>query len=623
MKSINFLLLCLCANLTNPINCSGIGSEMPGLQQSTRDPSSETSASSISGRAAGIELESSEFKAKKLLEANESKVIFDGKIFRLEIDTADGRFASVTGGAPSYDLELLTVGGLNELQSSALGKFFTNFFKALTEIVTDHGKSLDKNTKTFEINPETFQAVSQKALESGSFTEAEKELIERTLKDSSESGESKFKTKANVLYQEPTKGSLNTEANLQMSLSFPMEQFLGILNKDLSQNIEQRIREQVVKTEDLENISDRLKLMNLNPLVVNPFAVANSELKTLDDTGAAAFVNRANAFKTLFTKKDELSLDEKIKKLNEDIKSLEKEQESFMKKNNFDKYDEKGAEITEARKALESLSTETDPREDLLKQSALLSEQDIDSSAPIKDKIKSIINKTGFSIESSKKIQEFIAQPLTVSEDIFKQSNNPADNLFALFSLYVSDLFLALPRESKEIGPKSMIAVMSRMPFSDMYRSLNETDKDKFQDLYTKHFAKFGGLLINPYNLGKDASEANLISSNKLITLDTWFDSIITKPIVWAADGPYVNNNVIDILHPPADLYPGYGMGAIRPEEGNGLQGKALVEIRTVHDRVSKIWEAYSHQVKDLDISEKMISLVLKGFFGTTAEGDQ
>ncbi len=145
-----------------------------------------------------------------------------------------------------------------------------------------------------------------------------------------------------------------------------------------------------------------------------------------------------------------------------------------------------------------------------------------------------------------------------------------ARGLAYLFSFYVYQLFCMNPyiREN-EPGPKLMLGIMSRIPFSTMYRHLSNQDRDHFRGLIESNLHVFFPNILRLYKTTviRDGKYIDL-KENERITLKQWYESIVTGAGA-------------DLLSPPPGcrecILP-YGMGAyISPEIPSGY---GLVEAR-------------------------------------------
>ena len=162
-----------------------------------------------------------------------------------------------------------------------------------------------------------------------------------------------------------------------------------------------------------------------------------------------------------------------------------------------------------------------------------------------------------------------------------------------LFLFYWESLFHNGIRDiSEEPGPKSSLAIMSRIPFSEMYdHCLNEHEKEQFiklfDDVINKNGKKF--LLID-YVQDTDVERDN-------INLLEWYNSIINRNENTSSSNSKkkltkkdkkarsarkpsrstIGTRYVDLLSPPPQLNGGYGMGAYAIDP---TYPAAIVEVR-------------------------------------------
>jgi hypothetical protein len=148
-----------------------------------------------------------------------------------------------------------------------------------------------------------------------------------------------------------------------------------------------------------------------------------------------------------------------------------------------------------------------------------------------------------------------------------------AKGLAYLFYFYTYQLFSEnMYIKEKEPGPKPMLAVMSRVPFSVMYRNLSEEEKVKFRNLVDTNLEPFAPNKLRKYKTTKtnDRNEYIELTDRERISLGDWYRSIVTPPV-----------GREDLLSPPPGCdgcNPAYGMGAFN--ETSIPAGFALVEVR-------------------------------------------
>lgn len=148
-----------------------------------------------------------------------------------------------------------------------------------------------------------------------------------------------------------------------------------------------------------------------------------------------------------------------------------------------------------------------------------------------------------------------------------------ATGLAYLFFFYSYQLFCEnMYIKEMEPGPKPMLAVMSRVPFSVMYGNLSLRERDQFRQLIENNLASFFNNKLRKYKT-KKTDELNQyidLAERERITLGQWYQSIIASPLGRA-----------DFLSPPPGCDEGlplYGMGAY---SGSTIPNEfALVEVR-------------------------------------------
>jgi hypothetical protein len=178
--------------------------------------------------------------------------------------------------------------------------------------------------------------------------------------------------------------------------------------------------------------------------------------------------------------------------------------------------------------------------------------------------------------------------------DIFQEfkllENSPAKGMAYLFIYYAFELFCNgnICDLYDEPGPKTYLDIMSRIPFSEMYDGLDESEKTKFREIIEEHMQDFLYIKIRKYNLSSaltdksiadiyyhfykdgDQKYSNILKNNS-ITLGMWYMSIVN--VEKRIEGR-------DLLSPPAGMHttaPFYAMGAYREKIE---KGHVLIEIR-------------------------------------------
>jgi hypothetical protein len=141
-----------------------------------------------------------------------------------------------------------------------------------------------------------------------------------------------------------------------------------------------------------------------------------------------------------------------------------------------------------------------------------------------------------------------------------------------LFLYYWFELFnnKAWIDSKHEPGVKQFLGIMSRLPFSQLYDSLDDAEKGELngilRPLVGEHGAKFRLRSYEDYD--ENAVQPTL-------TVQEWYQSIIDT----ATHGQTVEERQVDKLSPPPDLDPAFdSMGALDRERD--AQGLALIEVR-------------------------------------------
>lgn len=162
---------------------------------------------------------------------------------------------------------------------------------------------------------------------------------------------------------------------------------------------------------------------------------------------------------------------------------------------------------------------------------------------------------------------------LAFKDSVATTPPSSASGLAYLFFFYTYQLFSEnMYIKEKEPGPKPMLAVMSRVPFSVMYNNLSVREQEKFRKLIESNLTSFFNNKLRKYKTTKTDAKNNYIdlSEAERITLGQWYQSIIAAP-----------SGLVDLLSPPpgcAGCQPPYGMGAYK---GTTIPNEfALIEAR-------------------------------------------
>lgn len=125
------------------------------------------------------------------------------------------------------------------------------------------------------------------------------------------------------------------------------------------------------------------------------------------------------------------------------------------------------------------------------------------------------------------------------------------------------------PLESLEPGPKKSLAVLSRVPLSQLFDKLNDEDKaivrGIFEPVMASHGADFKIMTYSNYDG---------ISVSPALTLRDWYQSVVDPSFRREVKGRHV-----DLLSPPPELdNVGYSMGYLDSEKD--ASGLLLIEVR-------------------------------------------
>lgn len=156
-----------------------------------------------------------------------------------------------------------------------------------------------------------------------------------------------------------------------------------------------------------------------------------------------------------------------------------------------------------------------------------------------------------------------------IAQEFSALRQNKAKGLIQMFLFYWHSLFNDKESMSNENGLKPYLGIMSRVPFSMLYDTLDEENKKDFNTFFNNRKESFKEefFKLRTYHL-----DPNAVSH---ITLSNWFDSIIDED-----KRVYDINNYykVDIMSPP--LTPkgsSNSMGALDVGRSNG---HALIEVR-------------------------------------------
>ena len=168
------------------------------------------------------------------------------------------------------------------------------------------------------------------------------------------------------------------------------------------------------------------------------------------------------------------------------------------------------------------------------------------------------------------KLSQHVFQKKRIIDVINQNDSEDLKGFMYLFSFYVFQLFndnIDVP--SQEPSPKSVLPIMSRLPFSTMYQDLEPEEKNRFQNFVVTHFQDTLPKKIRRYK----KYDGDFIEEINRITLQEWFDSIVV-PRQRVIGGERFNN---DLLSPPS-LDSVCSMGTFNIQ--NRAQKHALIEAR-------------------------------------------
>ncbi len=174
-------------------------------------------------------------------------------------------------------------------------------------------------------------------------------------------------------------------------------------------------------------------------------------------------------------------------------------------------------------------------------------------------------------------------------------ASDKARGFACLLTYYVKELFCYKVDDevqSEQPGPKSRLSLMSRIPFSDMWETLDARSQQELMLYMDNLLRQYGTNKIIPYFTyrkravvgGKVISDGNrkildMYLNRKTLTLDRNPEEprITLREWLNSISDPEKRRNGKDLLSPPLIDYENYSMGLIRREASNH---HALLEVR-------------------------------------------
>lgn len=168
-----------------------------------------------------------------------------------------------------------------------------------------------------------------------------------------------------------------------------------------------------------------------------------------------------------------------------------------------------------------------------------------------------------------------------------------AKGLINLFLYYWYELFNNKRSRGPEPGLKQCLGVMSRIPLSQLYNSLDGHEKEVFKRFITPHLAFGVQYKLRPY-LNEDDEEVD-----GSINLVEWFESIV--------DESHAVTGRKDLLSPPPQMTE-HSMGSL--DINTNANGIALIEVRGYSNLKYKDRNITIDRIREFGIDES------RWFFG-------
>ena len=162
---------------------------------------------------------------------------------------------------------------------------------------------------------------------------------------------------------------------------------------------------------------------------------------------------------------------------------------------------------------------------------------------------------------------QFLEFTLAHLETLFP-NNNSAKGLAWLFTLYAFSFFMDnADIVNDEGGPKPELGIMSRIPFSDMYKRLPHDE----QELFKRFVESLDEVYLNRQVRKYKTESSMMLRDEQRFTLREWYHSIINP-----------HEGAKDLLSPPRGFI-SYAMGKYNPDDHRNKipAAHALVEVRS------------------------------------------
>lgn len=159
--------------------------------------------------------------------------------------------------------------------------------------------------------------------------------------------------------------------------------------------------------------------------------------------------------------------------------------------------------------------------------------------------------------------------------------------LITLFLYYWYELFNDKRIKGPEPGLKQFLGVMSRIPLSQLYESLNRLEKEAFKIFIRPHLAFGVSHKLRPY-INEDDDEVD-----GPINLAEWFESIV--------DESHVTTGKRDLLSPPPQMVE-HSMGIL--DINSNANGVALIEVRGYSNLKHKDKNITIDRIREFGIDE-------------------
>lgn len=140
--------------------------------------------------------------------------------------------------------------------------------------------------------------------------------------------------------------------------------------------------------------------------------------------------------------------------------------------------------------------------------------------------------------------------------------------MITLFLYYWYELFNNKRSKGPEPGLKQFLGVMSRIPLSQLYDSLESHEKEAFKNFIRPHIENVGSMYkLRPYFYFNEDDEKREMDGP--ISVAEWFESIV--------DEHHISTGRKDLLSPPPQMTE-HSMGSL--DIHTNANGMALIEAR-------------------------------------------